>query len=468
METPVILVVDDEPDMEVMITAHFRREIQSGKYAFRFARDGNEAFMLLKAHPDIHIVLADIHMPGMDGLTMLKRIHQESYLDDRFKLVKVMMVTAYSDMPNIREAMHYGAIDFLTKPINFQELEHAIENAWHELSTLQEVEQFIGHSEPILRLKDKIRQMSEYSVNVLIEGETGVGKSLLAKIIHHGSCRRDGPFVDLHCGAIPSTLIESELFGHVKGAFTGAERKRIGKFQLADGGTLFLDEISTIGPDIQVKLLKAIDAQRFFPVGSDNAVQVDVRIIAATNESLPALVREKRFREDLYYRLKVVTLSIPPLRERKTDIPLLVNHFLEQLNRKYHQQKSISRSALEKLMYAPWQGNIRVLASLLENVFLFSPDNIIKEQDISIEDQQESEMSSSPRSVPSLSSDDPFSADLWIEHLLQHDCDVMKEMQQTLLRVALTYYRSNKSLLAKRLGMSRTTLYKLLQKYQLE
>lgn len=460
METELILVVDDEPDTEKMFTLQFRKAIRSGIYRFLFARDGEEGLRILKTYPDIPVVLVDIKMPNMDGLTMLRTIHQESYADNRFKSLKAIIVTAYDDMPNIREAMHVGAIDFLTKPINFEVLDKAIQHALHELRTVQEVEQFIGHSEPILKIKEQIQQIADYPVNVLIEGETGTGKSLLAKVIHHCSCRRDGPFVDLHCGAIPPTLIESELFGHVKGAFTGAERERTGKFQLADGGTLFLDEISTIGLETQGKLLKAIEEKTFFPVGSDTAIQVDVRFIVATNESLPDLVRENRFREDLYYRLKLVTFSIPPLRERKTDIPLLVNYFLEQFNRKYLQQKSISRSALDKLKHALWKGNIRALANVLENMFLFSAHEEIREVDISFDDLQANE--------PSLPSNDPSSIETWMEHLLQQDGDVMNELQQTLLQVAWRYYQGNKTLIAKRLGMARGTLYRLLQEHQIE
>lgn len=443
------------------LRGQFRQAIRAGTYRFLFARDGEEGLRILHTHPDIHVVLVDIKMPNMDGLEMLRIIHQDAYTNDRFKVLKAIIMTAYDDMPYIREAMHVGAIDFITKPINVVVLDKAIQNALHEVSRLQEGEQFIGHSAPILKIKEQIQQLADYSVNVLIEGETGTGKSLLAKFIHHSSCRKDGPFVDLHCGALSPALIESELFGHVKGAFTGAERERTGKFQLADGGTLFLDEISTIGPETQSKLLKVIDTKSFFPVGSDEAVQVDVRVIAATNQSLLELVRKNQFREDLYYRLKVVTFSIPPLRARKTDIPLLVNHFLEYFNRRYHTRKTISGNALEKLIHAPWEGNIRDLSNVLENVVVLSPHDEIQEQELPAEDLQAN------HACPP-HSNEPFSIEDWIENLLAQDVNVMQEVQQILLRVAWRYYQGNKTLMAKRLGMARGTLYQLLQKYRIE
>ena len=321
-------------------------------------------------------------------------------------------------------------------------------------------ELFIGHSAAILSIKDKVRQLASFSVNIVLEGDTGSGKSLLAKYIHRNSARRDGPFVDLHCAAIPPSLLESELFGHVKGAFTDARQDRGGKFRLAHQGTLFLDEINSIPLAMQLSLLKVLEEQRFFPLGSEQAAQVDTRIIVATQEPLAELVRRQCFREDLYHRLNVVTIAIPPLRERRSDIPLLAHALLAKLNRQYHTNKTLSQTALNTLMQGRWSGNVRALANALENALLFAPGDEIQAADIP-EDLLRNHGPGEPRSP---APGPAVSPEAWIEDLLrQKDCDVQRDMQQTLLRVAWKAYQGNKTLIAKRLGMARSTLYRLLR-----
>ena len=272
--------------------------------------------------------------------------------------------------------------------------------------------------------------------------------------------------MDLHCGAVPPALLESELFGHVKGAFTGAIQERAGKFQLADRGTLFLDEINTLPLEMQVKLVKAIEEQRFFPVGSDLAVEVEVRIIAASQEPLRLLVSQKRFREDLYHRLNVVAISIPPLRERRTDIPLLAHALLRRFNHKYHLRKTLSSSALNTLMQASWSGNVRALANAIENTMLFAPQSEIQAKDIPKEALLDRD-----RCIPSEpvqgNSGSSNAIETWVtERLSQDDCDVLRELQQMVLRVAWKQYQGNKTSIAKRLGISRGTLYSLLREFE--
>ncbi|MDY0091202.1 MAG: sigma-54 dependent transcriptional regulator [Candidatus Vecturithrix sp.] len=463
MEPSVILVVDDERSVQTLFTTHFRKAIKAGTYRFLFAHGGEDALLLLEAHPEICLVLLDIKMPGgMDGLEMLRTIHRKALLNTHLQCVKVIMVTVFDDLPNIRAAIRYGVADYIAKPLDFEKLEQAMQRVLEETARRREADLFVGDSEPIRRLKDQIRQMAEYPVNVLIHGETGAGKSLLAKLIHHSSPRAEGPFVDVHCGAIPANLVESELFGHVKGAFTGAARQHTGKFQLADGGTLFLDEISTLDIELQAKLLKVLDNKTFFPVGSDNTVQVDVRLIAAANESLPELVQAKRFREDLYYRLKVVTLTIPPLRDRRSDISLLANHLLTQLNAKYHTDKTLAPGAVTLLTRAPWPGNVRELAHTLEQAVLLCPDNIIQAQDLPADILQGRQCS------PTSSAVNPFSVEDWMERLLEQDINALQEVQRLLLRVTWQHYQGNKSLIAERLGMSRGRVYRLLHQYHIE
>lgn len=469
-----ILVVDDEPDTEDLYTRKFQKEIAAKQYSFCFALSSEAGIRILKNTPEIEVLLLDINMSGMDGLTMLERIRQESSVYPRFQSLKFIVVTAYGNMPNLRRAMQLGATDFIVKPIDFQDLRQVLHRILQNTADYHVLDRFVGHSAVIMEIKEIIRDLSDHPVNILLEGETGTGKSLLARIIHECSNRRNKPFVDLHCGAIPSNLIESEFFGHLRGAFTGADHERIGKFQLADKGTLFLDEIGTISLNMQIKLLKAIEQQTFYQVGSDKSLKVDVRIIAATNMPLKKLVWENKFRKDLFYRLNVVPLRIPPLRERREDIPLLINQFLQQLNRKYpqqgvQQQKSISPGAVDKLMNTEWLGNARALSNVLENAFLLSKQDTILAEDIILGTATRftEQTSVSPERV-GLSDSGFHGLKQWITTQLHHNADIRQEFERTLLQVTWKFCRGNKSAMARILGMSRAKLYQLLRTYDLE
>ncbi len=327
------------------------------------------------------LVITDLRLQGQDGLDVVRRV--KAYDPD----LPVIVITAYGTIQNAVEAIKLGAVNYLTKPIEpFLLLKQVLDieekrGLQNRIAHLEEVlhkeqgfDDMIGRSKPMERVYSLIKQVAPSNATVLITGESGTGKELVANSIHKRSNRANKPFVIINCGAIPSNLVESELFGHEKGAFTGADRKSPGKFLLADGGTLFIDEIGDLEKDLQPKLLRAIEYQRFYPVGSEKEVQVDVRIIAATNTDLGRAVEEKRFREDLYYRLRVIEISVPPLRLRREDIPLLISHFWGRLALINHRDPPpISREVLEGLLSYPWPGNVRELKNTLESMFLLSP-----------------------------------------------------------------------------------------------
>lgn len=463
-----VLVIDDEEDIKTLFEEYFQDKAHAQKYQFSYARTGEQGLSHLKRDPSIRIVLLDIRMPDMDGFGLLNALREQATLFPRFRHAKIVLSTAYADLPNIRQAIKLGVCDVLTKPLDLDDAYEVLERLSTELSTSQALDTFIGNSKAIASIKETILGVAEHPVNIVIEGETGTGKSLLARLIHDCCPQRNRhEFVDLHCGALSSTLIESELFGHTKGAFTGAEHSRKGKFQLADHGTLFLDEISTLDIELQAKLLKALEQQTFYPVGKDSPVKVDVRTIAATNSPLQELVRQKKFREDLYYRLNVVTLKIPPLRERKEDIPLLVEHFLFMLNQKYQgsrPQKIISSEAIKKLLDAEWPGNTRGLFNVLESAFLLSIHAEIACDDIITKPLTPSRT----RASHSDRNGNGFHhLTNWIESQLRQGGNVQKTFEHMLLQVAWKEYKGNKKQIASKLGISRSKLYDLLKEHNL-
>lgn len=326
--------------------------------------------------------------------------------------------------------------------------------------------EFIGISDPILMLKAKVTQIANSSETILIEGETGTGKSLLAKVIHAQSLRQQYPFIDVACGAFSKYLLESELFGHVKGAFTGANISRKGKFLTADSGTLFLDEIGDIGSNVQAKLVKIIEEKRFFPVGSDKELCADVRLIAATNQPLIQLVNTGKFRKDLYYRLNRLSLYIPPLRERIPDIPVLIDHIFAKFAVHHHICKRLSEKAQEKVLNYSWPGNVRELESVLVGAFL-SSESIIIDEDLIVFQQYEQEMFNNAN-VSSLLVEKPSERAIneWIDYHINHHHNIIEEFEQYLLQLAWKRYHGNKKLIAQELHISRGKLYRYLEKYQ--
>ncbi|OGP90922.1 MAG: Fis family transcriptional regulator [Deltaproteobacteria bacterium RBG_16_47_11] len=364
-----ILVVDDEQSMREFLEIMLKKE----DYKVFLASNGEEVLKLTER--DIFdLVLLDIRMPKMDGIAVLKKIKTLS------PETIVIMITAYASADTAIKAMKEGAYDYITKPFKIEEIKLIIKNALEkknlqkENTLLRQVvrdryhfDNIIGQSPKMLALYDLLEKVGPTKTNILITGESGTGKELVAKAIHYNSSRRDLPFVTLNCGAIPESLIESELFGHMKGAFTDAIATKKGLFEVADEGTLFLDEISELPLLMQVKLLRVLQDREFKRVGGTEDIRVDVRIIAATNKDLEQAVREKRFREDLFYRLNVIQIKLPPLRERKEDIPPLTMHFLKKFSGELNKSISnISAETLQLLLNYEYPGNVRELQNIIE------------------------------------------------------------------------------------------------------
>jgi len=364
-----ILVVDDEQSMREFLEIMLKKE----DYKVSLASNGEEVLKLLER--DIFdLVLLDVRMPKMDGIAVLKRI--KALATETI----VIMITAYASHDTAVKAMKEGAYDYITKPFKIDEIKLIIRNALEkknlqkENSLLKQVvrdryhfDNIIGQSPKMLALYDLLEKVSPTKTNILVTGESGTGKELVAKAIHYNSPRRDRPFVTLNCGAIPESLIESELFGHMKGAFTDAIATKKGLFEVADEGTLFLDEISEIPLLMQVKLLRVLQDREFKRVGGTEDLRVDVRIIAATNKDLEEAVREKRFREDLFYRLNVIQIKLPPLRERMDDIPRLAMHFLKKFSAELNKTIStVSPEAHRLLQDYAYPGNVRELQNIIE------------------------------------------------------------------------------------------------------
>lgn len=364
-----ILIVDDEQSMRDFLAIMFRKE----GYNVVTAEDGKQA--LLAVERDLYdLVITDIKMPGIDGLEVLRTVKRLS------PATFVIVITAYSSTEDAVSAMKQGALDYITKPFEIETIKLVIKKALerkrlneeHDYYKRQYERQFdtshiIGESEGIRQVFDVIKRVSPSKSTVLITGESGTGKELIAHAVHQNSPRHRQPFVAVSCGAIPEGLLESELFGHMKGAFTGAIANKTGLFELADRGTLFLDEIGELPPMIQVKLLRVIQEKQFKRVGGTQDISLDVRIVAATNRDLSKMIQEGTFREDLFYRLNVIPIHLPPLRDRRKDIPLLARHFLEKYNREIGKRFThVSDEAMQQLLKYHWPGNIRELENTIE------------------------------------------------------------------------------------------------------
>ncbi len=379
-----ILVVDDDP----LFRDFLREALARRSHSVDVVESGEEALRQMK-EVDYDLVLTDIRMPGMNGIQVLEKAG--NLQPD----AKVVMVTAHATVANAVEAMHKGAFDYIEKGCSLEEIEIRVDRALENQqlkqenvrlrSELQERYSFgnmVGKSQKMEDVFELIQIVSKSRSTVLITGESGTGKELVARAIHYSSPRRNGPFIKLNCAALPQDLIESELFGHEKGAFTGAVKQTKGRFELADGGTLLMDEVSEIKPPLQAKLLRVLQEREFERVGSGTAMQVDVRIIATTNRNLREWIDQGAFREDLYYRLNVIPLGLASLRERKDDIPHLVNHFLDKYNKENEKNiLGVTDGGMERLMAYDWPGNIRELENYIERaVVICQQDQIGDEQ----------------------------------------------------------------------------------------
>jgi DNA-binding NtrC family response regulator len=385
MGNETILVVDDSP----AVLNGIAEILQSNGYTVDTAPDG--AIAIDKINDKFYdIILTDLAMPKKDGMELLK------YITENSPESMCIIITGYGTIKNAVEAIRLGAFDYLTKPVKSEEIQVVIERALNyrdlkrenttlkkQLTTRYAYENIIGDSEKICEVFRLIDKVAQTDSTVLITGESGTGKELIAHAIHYQGDRRDKPFIPVNCGAIPEELLESELFGHEKGAFTHAIRTRIGRFELAHGGTIFLDEIGDMSPNLQVKILRVLQDHQFERIGGTKTIKTDIRVIAASNKNLEEAVKAGRFREDLYYRLNVIPIHVPPLRERAGDIPLLAHHFLEKFNKsKKKNIKSISKEVMQCFVSYDWPGNIRELENMIERLIILTNDDKLTIRDL--------------------------------------------------------------------------------------
>lgn len=384
MKNSKVLILDDDSSLRAAL---FRVLSKKGLNAITSANI-EEAKLLIQGDQPLDLAIVDMNLPDGNGLEFM------DILKGLYPQIEVIILTGHGSIENAVKATQKGAFHFITKPFNLDELisliEKALEHKHLQLENKQlrsaidkkyKFDQIIGQSEGINQVLNLVERVADSEATVLITGNSGTGKELIAKAIHYNSSRANGPFIPINCGAIPSELLESELFGHVKGAFTGAISNRMGRFELADGGTLFLDEIGDLEPALQVKILRALQEKAFEPVGGMKTVNVNVRVIAATNINLEKAVSDGKFREDLFYRLNVIPIAIPSLAERKSDIPLLLSHFLQQYN-KSKKLQGFTSSALDSLTAYPWPGNIRELENLVERICILKGEGLIDLHDL--------------------------------------------------------------------------------------
>jgi DNA-binding NtrC family response regulator len=390
-----ITIVDDDNEMRSMLEDYFHAK----NYEVNSFTSAVEAFDKLKPQDAPEIIISDIRMPRMDGIEFVSKIKE------KFPETLCILITAFGSIETAIEAIKRGAYDYITKPFKLAALEVIIEKAINlqklkrenkilrtTHKSQQTLEGLLGKSAAMQEVFDVINRVAPSMANILISGESGTGKELVARAIHSLSPRGKGAFVAINCTAIPEGLLESELFGHVKGAFTGAYQNKKGLFEEADGGTLFLDEIGDLDTALQAKLLRVLQERKIKPVGDVDSKPIDVRVIAATHKDLRQAIRNNQFREDLYYRLAVVPVNIPPLRYRNEDIPILVQHFLEKYCVLNHlPMKKISADALNKLLHARWEGNVRELENVIERLVILSRGLIIEEKDIQLNESGDTE-----------------------------------------------------------------------------
>ncbi len=452
MSEPRILVVDDDESLRRVTEVQLEEE----GYQVATAAGGEEALRLLEQGP-YDLVISDLKMPGMGGVDLLREIRQ------RYPEVVVILLTAFGTVETAVEAMKLGAYDYVTKPVNPDALRLIVERALDHVRLREEVrslrrsldekygfENIIGRSPALLYILEAAARAAQTDATVLIRGETGTGKELLAKGIHFNSPRRNRPFITINCGAIPRELLESELFGHLKGSFTGAISHKKGKVEMADGGTLFLDEIGDVPLELQVKLLRLIQEREIEKIGEGRPIKVDVRIIAATHRNLQTMIEDGSFREDLYYRLNVIPLEIPPLRDRAEDIPELVKHFFELAKRKHRRDELVLPETLMPYFTAyRWPGNVRELENVVERLVVLA-----RGPQVTVDDLPES-----------LRRERPVLGALQME-LPPHGVS-LEAVEKELILLALRKHNWNQTHAARYLDISRKTLIYRMEKYGL-
>ncbi|HAQ64782.1 MAG TPA: Fis family transcriptional regulator [Bacteroidales bacterium] len=437
-----ILIVDDEESVRESLNSWFAED----GYSVKCAENAKTALSILEGRR-FDIILADLKMPGMDGLEMLRRIKSM----DKDAIVIVM--TAFATVDTAVKSLKDGAFDYVTKPFDPDDLSHLIRNASQQIiltrenetlksrvDSLTSVEDLIGKSEGIQTVLREIESVAPTNSSVIITGESGTGKELVARAIHANSQRKFYPMVSVHCGALTESLLESELFGHEKGAFTGALYNRKGRFEMADSGTIFLDEIATISTKMQIELLRVLETKSFVRVGGNKEISSDFRVICATNKDLKKMVEEGTFREDLYYRLNVMNIHVPPLRERKDDIPLLVNYFISKYCTSMNKPLlTIEPAALKRMLDYPFPGNIRELENMIERAIVVGNSKRIMLKDL------------------------PFN-----KELIDSDVESLEDFEKAFVLQILNKYNWNISRTAQALKVDRVTLYNKIKKYGLK
>ena len=437
-----VLVVDDEESVRDSLSIWFTED----GYRVACAENATKALSILESD-NFDIVLADIKMPGMDGLEMLRRIKALN------KETIVIVMTAFATVDTAVKALKDGAFDYVTKPFDPDDLSHLVRNAAKQINLsvenetlkrrvdmLDNVEDLIGKSEAIKKVLHEVESVAPTNSSVIITGESGTGKELIVKAIHTNSMRKFYPLVSVHCGALTESLLESELFGHEKGAFTGALFNRKGRFEMADGGTIFLDEIATISQKMQVELLRVLESKTFMRVGGNKEITSDFRVICATNRDLKSMVEKGTFREDLYYRLNVMNIHVPPLRERLDDIPLLVDYFIKKYCHSMNRPVvKMDASALKRLLDYPFPGNIRELENMIERAVVVGDGKRITLKDL------------------------PFG-----KEVLDSSIESLDDFEKTFILQILNKYSWNISRTAGALKVDRVTLYNKIKKYGLK
>lgn len=452
---PTVLIADDEPSMRENLVELLQEE----GFTILEAENGTEAVRIAERQVP-SVILMDIKMPETDGLRALK------ILKKRNPKIPIIIFTAFGTNERPIEAMKAGAFDYLEKPFDINELLNVIHNAVHEFNNSNSAdaaekdpdrstgwspmeEHIVGKSKKMKSLLKMIGKVANKDATILLQGESGVGKEVIADAVHRHSHRANGPFIKINCGALPESLLESELFGHEAGAFTGAVNKRLGRFELADGGTIFLDEIDALTPSMQIKLLRVLQQFTFERIGGENTIQTDARVIAATNKDLTPKIKSGAFREDLFYRLNVIHLVVPPLRDRKDDIEPLIHYFLK----KYSPGKEIviSTDALSYLNNYHWPGNVRELENVVQRAAVMARGNVIRQSDLKF---------SSGNDSPGYPVSIPENSDLSFH-------EVIHSVEKDLIEQALDAANWNKSEAAKKLKINRRLLYSKMNQYNI-
>ena len=439
-----ILIIDDDPLIRKTLSSHLTK----ADYEVNMAEDGEEGLRSYEEYmPDLTIL--DIRLPGMSGIEVLSRIKEKN------KNASIIIMTAYDDMKTTVDAIKLGAFEYLVKPLDYVELDLTVNKAFQmqsledKVSYLVEEQQkeytidnIIGRSQQMREVFKLIGSVANTRTNILIQGESGTGKELVAKAIHFNSPYNREPFIVINCSAISDTLLESELFGHVKGAFTDAVCETKGKFEIAGKGTLFLDEVGDVSPNLQSKLLRVIETRDFMKVGGEKVLKTEARIIAATNQDLKALIEQGKFREDLYYRLKVVEISLPPLRERKKDIPDLVGYLLEKINRDLRKNvKKVPPEVMKLLKDLSWNGNVRELENALTRAVILAKGDVILAENLPVDTGKKS---------------------IFPEELVS-----LREVEKRYIQHVLNASKGNKTRASQILKITRPTLDKKIKEYKL-